>query len=255
MALGEIGAGSGLAGQVAAMVDGGCGATPMWLLAKLQLSSCNAWNCALEENGIGRDRRPGATSAPGRRGTGWWRSRFAVAGGLLVDGGAVLAGVGLLVRLVAEVLQLYIEMVGAEDVAEAEERGAGVVVAAGVDEVAHLAVAAAGEADEPFGVGAQRLEGDQGRALALGIGQMGGGEEAAEVGVALAGLGEKHQVVRIVGGAGAGVGAGPGAAGRSAAAGLLAPPAAVGAGRRRPAPVVAARPAATPPAPRRRRSA
>ena len=80
----------------------------------------------------------------------------------------------------------------------------GVGVAAGVDEVADLAVAAAGEADESFGVGAQRLEGDEGRPLALGVGQVGGGEEAAEVGVALAGLGEEDQVVRVVGGAGAG---------------------------------------------------
>ncbi len=55
---------------------------------------------------------------------------------LLVDGGAVLAGVSLLVGLVAEVLQLDIEMIGLEDVAEAEKGGAGVVVAAGVDEVA-----------------------------------------------------------------------------------------------------------------------
>ena len=38
-----------------------------------------------------------------------------------------------------------------------------------------------------------------GRPLALGVGQVGGGEEAAEVGVALAGLGEQHQVVRVVG--------------------------------------------------------
>ena len=77
----------------------------------------------------------------------------AVGRDLLVDGGAVLAGVGLLVRFVAEVLQLYVEVIGAEDVAEAKERAEGVVVAAGVDEVAHLAVTAAGEADESFGVG------------------------------------------------------------------------------------------------------
>ena len=79
-------------------------------------------------------------------------------------------------------------------------------VATGIDEIAHLAVAAAGEADESVGVGAKRLEGDEGRPLAFGVGQMGGGKEAAEVGVALAGLGEKHEVMRIVGGAGAGVG-------------------------------------------------
>ena len=126
---------------------------------------------------------------------------------------------GLLVGLVAEVLQLYVEVVGTEDVAEAEEGGLGLAVAAGVDEVADLAVAAAGEADEPVGMGAERLEGDEGRPLALGVGEVGGGEEAAEVGVALAGLGEKHEVVRIVGGAGAGVGLARVAAGQLAAVG------------------------------------
>ena len=78
---------------------------------------------------------------------------------LLVDRGAVLAGVGLVVGFVAEVLQLYIEVIGLEDVAEAEEGGAGVVVAAGVDEVAHLSVAASGEADESVGVGARATRG------------------------------------------------------------------------------------------------
>jgi len=42
---------------------------------------------------------------------------------LLVDRGAVLAGVGLLVGFVAEVLEFYIEVVGCEDLAEAEECG------------------------------------------------------------------------------------------------------------------------------------
>ncbi len=83
-------------------------------------------------------------------------------GGLLEHLGAVLAGVRLLVGLVAEVLQFHVEVVGAEDVAEVEEGGAGLGVAAGVDEIADLAVAAAGEADEPLGMGAQRLEGDVG---------------------------------------------------------------------------------------------
>ena len=69
---------------------------------------------------------------------------------LLVDGGAVLAGAGLTVRLVAEVLKLHEKVIGSEDVAKGEEGGAGVVVAAGIDQVAHLAVAAAGEADEPL---------------------------------------------------------------------------------------------------------
>jgi glutathione-regulated potassium-efflux system ancillary protein KefF len=67
---------------------------------------------------------------------------------------AVLAGMRFLVRLVAEVLQFYVEMIGAEDGAKTEEGGLGVGVAAGVDEISHLAVAAAGEADEPLGVGA-----------------------------------------------------------------------------------------------------
>ncbi len=45
----------------------------------------------------------------------------------------------------------------------------------------------------------ERLEGDEWGALALGVGQVSGGDEAAEVGVALAGLGEEHQVVRVGG--------------------------------------------------------
>jgi hypothetical protein len=76
----------------------------------------------------------------------------AVGSDFLVDGDAVLAGVGFLVRFVAEVLQLYIEMVEAEYLAELEERDESVAVAAGVDEIAHLTVAAAGEADEAVGV-------------------------------------------------------------------------------------------------------
>ena len=64
----------------------------------------------------------------------------------------MLTGVRLLVGLVAEVLQLHVEVGGAEDVAQAQEGGAGVGVAAGVDEVADLPVAAAGQADQPLGV-------------------------------------------------------------------------------------------------------
>ena len=101
----------------------------------------------------------------------------------------MLTGMGLQVGLEAEVLQLYIEMIGAEDFAEVEEGDPGLAIAAAVDEVAHLAVAAAGEADEPVGVGVERLEGDEGRVFSFGIGQVGCGEEAAEVGIALAGLG------------------------------------------------------------------
>jgi hypothetical protein len=42
--------------------------------------------------------------------------------------------------------------------------------------------------------------------LALRIGKVGGGDEATEVGIALAGLGEEDEVVWIIGGAGAGAG-------------------------------------------------
>ena len=42
-------------------------------------------------------------------------------GQFLEDGGAVLAGVRLLVGFVPEVLQLDVEMIGAEDIAEPEE--------------------------------------------------------------------------------------------------------------------------------------
>ena len=36
---------------------------------------------------------------------------------LVIDGRAVLAGMGLLVRFVAEVLNLYVKVIGAEDLA------------------------------------------------------------------------------------------------------------------------------------------
>ena len=77
-----------------------------------------------------------------------------VAVDLLVDGCAVLTGAGFTVGLVAEVLQFHIEVPGAEDVAEPEEGGAGLAVAALVHQVADLTVAAGGEADESLGVGA-----------------------------------------------------------------------------------------------------
>ncbi len=126
-------------------------------------------------------------------------------------------------------------MVGSEDLAESEKRVAGLMVAAGVDEVADLSVSATGEADETAGVGAKRLEGDQGWRLALGVGQVRGRDQAAEVGVALTVFGEQHQVVRVVGRRRALPRAERARAG-------LGPPA----GPRR-------RPTATPPAPRRRR--
>jgi len=73
---------------------------------------------------------------------------------LVIDGRAVLAGMGLLMRLIAEVLKLYVKVIGAENVAQAEECVEGVGVAAGVDQVADLAVAAGGKADDSLGVGA-----------------------------------------------------------------------------------------------------
>ncbi len=53
---------------------------------------------------------------------------------LLIDGGAVLTGMGLLMRFVPEILELYVEIMRTEDVAEAEKGVGGVVGATGVDE-------------------------------------------------------------------------------------------------------------------------
>jgi hypothetical protein len=117
---------------------------------------------------------------------------FVVAVDFLVDGDAILSGVSFAVGLVAEVLEFHEEVVGSEDVAEVEEDRAGVVVATRVDQVAHFAVAAAGETDQTLGVLTERLDRDQRRPVALGDGQVGGGEEATEIGVALAVLGEEH---------------------------------------------------------------
>jgi hypothetical protein len=89
---------------------------------------------------------------------------------LLEYGGTMLAGVGLLVRLVPEVLQFDVEMIAAEDVAEPGESRLGLTVATRIDQVAHFAVAAAGEADEFFGMGTEGLQCDDGRPLAFGVG-------------------------------------------------------------------------------------
>jgi hypothetical protein len=87
--------------------------------------------------------------------TGWTMAKTTTVGrDLLIDGGAVLAGMGLLVRFVPEVLKLYVKVIGAKNLVQAEERVQGVGVAAGVDQVAHLAVTAGSEADESLGVGA-----------------------------------------------------------------------------------------------------
>jgi hypothetical protein len=73
---------------------------------------------------------------------------------LVIDARAVLAGMGFLMRLIAEVLKLYVKVIWAEDLAQAEERVQCVGVSAGVDQVTHLSVAAGGKADESLGVGA-----------------------------------------------------------------------------------------------------
>jgi len=76
----------------------------------------------------------------------------AQAGDFAVDGRVVLAGMGLLVRFVSEILKLYVKVIGPEDLAETKKRMEGVSVAAGVDQVADLALTAGGETDEPLGV-------------------------------------------------------------------------------------------------------
>ena len=103
----------------------------------------------------------------------------AVGGDLLVHGRTVLAGAGFLVGLVTEVLQLYIEVIGIEDLAEVEESGAGIVVTTRVDQISDLAVTTGGEADEARGVDAERIDGEEWRSLPVGVGEMGGGKEAA----------------------------------------------------------------------------
>ena len=96
-----------------------------------------------------------------------------------------------LVRLVCEVLQFDEEVSRSEGLAETMEGEECIVVSAGVDEVAHLALTAGGETDESLAVGVQRSEGHERRMPALWIGQMSGGDDAAEVGIALPGLGEE----------------------------------------------------------------
>ncbi|OPZ78988.1 MAG: hypothetical protein BWY79_00596 [Actinobacteria bacterium ADurb.Bin444] len=82
---------------------------------------------------------------------------------LLVEGSAVGTGACFAVGLVAEMLHLDEEVMRTEDVAEAEENGAGEVVAAGVDKGAHLTVSAGGEADESVAVPVKGSEIDGGR--------------------------------------------------------------------------------------------
>jgi hypothetical protein len=99
--------------------------------------------------------------------------------GLSIDGGTVLTGVGFMVGLVAEVLKFNIEVVGTEEIEQAQKRGTRVVISAGIDEGADLSLSAAGEANETLGVGTKRLEGHQRGAFAFRVGQVGGGKEAA----------------------------------------------------------------------------
>ena len=97
--------------------------------------------------------------------------------------------------LVAEVLQFHEKVPRSENLDQAEQHGAGVGVATSVHQAAYLALTAAGEADEALAVLGEEVAGEGGRTVALGYGQVGGGDEAAEVGVPLACLGQQHQVV------------------------------------------------------------
>ena len=93
---------------------------------------------------------------------------------LAIYRGAMLARMGLLVRFVSEILKLYVKVIRAEDVAEVEERAESVGVAASIDQIAHLPMAAGGEADESFGMGPQGLEAYERGTLAFGVGEVGG---------------------------------------------------------------------------------
>jgi hypothetical protein len=73
---------------------------------------------------------------------------------LLIDGGAVLTGASLSMRFVPEILELYVKVMRTEHVAEAEKGLGGIGEATGVDEVAHFAVTASGEADDSLSMGA-----------------------------------------------------------------------------------------------------
>jgi hypothetical protein len=118
---------------------------------------------------------------------------------LLVDGVAVLTRAGLSVRLVAEVLQFYKEVMRAEDLTKNVERTLCILVSAGIHEPAHLAVPAPGQADEALSECAQGLERHQRRSLSLGVSQVGRGDDATQIGVAVAVLGQEDEVVRIGG--------------------------------------------------------
>ena len=117
---------------------------------------------------------------------------------LMVHGGAVLPGFGLALGSISEILQFHEEVLGAEDVAQHLEYVESFGLAPGIDEPAHFSLAATGEADDPFVVFAQLRRGEGGRTVALGDGQVRGGDQAAEVGVAFARLGQEHQVVGVL---------------------------------------------------------
>ncbi len=116
---------------------------------------------------------------------------------LLVDGAAVLTGLSLLVRLVAEVLQFDKEVVWSEDLTKHKECMYGILVPLRVDGPSYLALSASGHADESLSVLAQGGGSDEWRSLALGVGQVGRGDDATEIGVALACLCQEDEVVRV----------------------------------------------------------
>ena len=107
---------------------------------------------------------------------------------LLVDGAAVLTGLSLLVRLVAEVLQFDKEVVWSEDLTKHKECMYGILVPLRVDGPSYLALSASGHADESLSVLAQGGGSDEWRSPPPGGGQVGRGDESAENGGALAGL-------------------------------------------------------------------
>jgi hypothetical protein len=127
-----------------------------------------------------------------------------VAAPLPVDGRPVTAGVGLSRGSVPEVLEFNEEMPGTEDLSQIFEDDLGGGGAPRIDECTHLAVSATRETDDALAVFVEGIAGDDRRTVALGYGQVCRRDEAAQIGVALARLGEEHQVV---GGSGGGLGA------------------------------------------------
>jgi hypothetical protein len=98
---------------------------------------------------------------------------------LAVDRVSVLTGIRLVRRLVAEILQFYEEIIGPENVAQAKQRNTSLCEVTLIDQIANLAMPAGSKADDAWSVGAQRLQGDEGRVLSLGVGEVGSGDKAA----------------------------------------------------------------------------